>query len=826
MLQGQLILDRGVNWVTRAVIHYLGLIPLFLFAQNSGTISGTVLEVSTGQTIPYCTVKVENSNLKTTSNDKGQFVLLAVPYGNHNLVFSAIGFQTQSQKVNLNQPTLNLKSRLKSNIQKLEAVDIQGKLSGINGFRKMRSVEGVLISEGKKSEVITVDAINSNQAINQGRQIYSKIPGLNIWESDAAGIQLGIGGRGLNPSRTSNFNTRQNGYDISADALGYPESYYTPPTEAVKEIQLIRGAASLQFGTQFGGLLNFVLKDGPNKKTFESTIRHTMGSFNLHSTFASLAIDKKGWKNYTFFQHKIGNESRPNSNYRLYSGGFNLSKQLSEKTKVQFEFTKQYYLAKQPGGLTDKEFLQNPNISKRARNWFEVDWNLAALGVHHDFSAMTTLHSQVFGLLAHRNALGILGNISRPDAPENPRNLIHGKFKNWGNETRFLHRYYVKEKLWTFLIGARFYSGYSRGIQGNADTTGAPKFVFVGPTDSDYRFPSKNVALFTENIFRVTEQFTITPGIRFEHITTQAHGNYRQTTEDLAGNIIFDTTYKESRSNPRSFIIGGIGLNYQPFEVIGIYANFSQNYRSINFTDMQIKNTNFRIDSNLKDETGFNTDVGIRGNLGNKIIFDLSGFALSYDNRIGEIDEVDPKTFIPYRYRTNISQALILGIESFAEIDWWALLVCDSSNFKVSSFGNFSIIKGRYTNSEQSAILNKQVESVPPINFKTGMSIAFKSFSLSYQYSYVHQHFSDATNSGLNSDGTMAFVPNAVVGLIPSYQVMDLGIKYSIKRFQFECGINNLSNKLYFTRRATGYPGPGITPSPARNFYFTLQIKV
>ena len=44
-------------------------------------------------------------------------------------------------------------------------------------------------------------------------------PGLNIFQNDDAGLQLNIGGRGLDPNRTSNFNTRQNGYDISAATL-------------------------------------------------------------------------------------------------------------------------------------------------------------------------------------------------------------------------------------------------------------------------------------------------------------------------------------------------------------------------------------------------------------------------------------------------------------------------------------------------------------------------------------------------------------------------------------------------------------------------------
>ena len=64
-------------------------------------------------------------------------------------------------------------------------------------------------------------------------------------------------------------------------------------------------------------------------------------------------------------------------------------------------------------------------------------------------------------------------------------------------------------------------------------------------------------------------------------------------------------------------------------------------------------------------------------------------------------------------------------------------------------------------------------------------------------------------------------------GIIPTYQVLDLSLKYSHKKwFQIETGINNLTNSSYFTRRATGYPGPGIIPSSPRNYYLTLQLKL
>ena len=56
--------------------------------------------------------------------------------------------------------------------------------------------------------------------------------------------------------------------------------------------------------------------------------------------------------------------------------------------------------------------------------------------------------------------------------------------------------------------------------------------------------------------------------------------------------------------------------------------------------------------------------------------------------------------------------------------------------------------------------------------------------------------------------------------------VLDLSFSYTKNIYKVESGVNNLLNQSYFTRRATGYPGPGIIPSPLRNYYITLEIKI
>jgi hypothetical protein len=51
--------------------------------------------------------------------------------------------------------------------------------------------------------------------------------------------------------------------------------------------------ASLQYGTQFGGLLNFALNDGDGTEAFEITSRQSIGSFNLFNSFNSIGGKKR-----------------------------------------------------------------------------------------------------------------------------------------------------------------------------------------------------------------------------------------------------------------------------------------------------------------------------------------------------------------------------------------------------------------------------------------------------------------------------------------------------------------------------------------------------
>jgi len=265
----------------------------------------------------------------------------------------------------------------------------------------------------KKNEIIKCKkSLIQTSATGIGRIAFASIPGLNIWENDGAGIQLSIGSRGLDPNRTSNFNTRQNYYDISADPLGYPESYYTPALENVERIELIRGAASLQYGPQFGGLLNFKLKDGEaSTKPLHINQQLTYGSKGFLSSFTALSGKKGRWHYYASFKYKEGNGWRDNSSFMQNNFYGSVTFKPKATWKFKLDLTHMNYLTQMPGGLVDFEFQQNPQKSIRARNWFSVDWNLMSFQIHKTFSKYTSLENISYGLIANRKALGELGAI-------------------------------------------------------------------------------------------------------------------------------------------------------------------------------------------------------------------------------------------------------------------------------------------------------------------------------------------------------------------------------------------------------------------------------
>lgn len=680
------------------------------------------------------------------------------------------------------------------------------------------AIDGVRIYGGKKTAFVTPEKLNIDLSSNNARQLFGRIPGIMVWESDGSGIQTGIATRGLSPNRSWEFNMRQNGCDIASDVFGYPEAYYTPPADAVKRIEVLRGASSLQYGPQFGGMINYVFDSAPATNGSATKIRQTFGSYSLFNNFISTGLRKNKFSFYSFYHRRSSDGWRQNSAYSTQTGFVSIGYDFNDKVKVKAEVTHSDMKSQQPGGLTDAQFQDNAQQSSRARNWMSIPWNMMNVQLDIKASEKFQLEIKTFGLLATRESVGFLDPITTADVilsttnDYSVRRLDADKYQNIGTEWRGKYVFNLFGNEQTLAFGARAYQAKTFRHQKGNGTTG---FDYNMDLDSlgykvNYVFGTKNYALFAEQALYVGKRLLLVPGVRLEQITASGSGTVNYNSGDIP-----------LQERTVSKVLAGIGAEFHLNEKNEIYANASQAFRPMTFSEVVPSATTDIIDPNLKDSEALNIDFGVRGSWKNYVSYDLSVYQMNIQDRIGSY------SLNNVRYVTNIGASLSKGVEMYVEGNLLSKFK-DGKCGSLQPFASIAYNEATYSSWNDPTVLtgsssdrtNKTVENAPRRIQRYGLTYKLKGFSATYQLNKVSEAFADALNT---------VTPNAAAtsGLIPAYQVSDLSFAYKGKEnYSLQMGVNNLFNESYFTRRAGGYPGPGLMPSNGRTIFFTFGIQI
>lgn len=685
-------------------------------------------------------------------------------------------------------------------------------------YHQMPEVVGTSIYAGKKNSLIVLDNVQGNVVTNNMRQVLAKVPGIQIWESDPSGIQIGIAARGLSPNRSWEFNTRQNGYDIAADPFGYPEAYYNPQLQAVQRIEIVRGQGSLQYGPQFGGMVNYILRNGSEiNKPFEFETQQTVGSNSLFNSYNAIGGNTNKVHYYSFFDHRNGDGWRQNSRYYTNSGYGTVTYRFTPKFTLTAELMHSRIRSQQPGGLTDAQIETDAQQSFRNRNWFDIKWTTPALIANYYFSEKTRLNTKLFATIGDRNSVGYLQSITTKDSINpatmqyNNRTVQIDNYRNYGMESRFITDYKLGKMDNTFSGGVRLYTGTTYRYANGKGTTGGNYDVSIeGVWPRDIDFTSNNAAVFAENIFRLSDKILIVPGLRYEWLEGKANG--RDGFTQAGAEILLQNVTRS-----RGFLLAGVGAEYHVTSGTEFYANYSQAYRPIQFANLQAPPTTDVIDPELKDSKGYNLDLGYRGKVKDFLQFDVSGYYLQYNDRIGTVTVSGTPS---YRLVTNVGNSTSKGVEAYVEFSpVRAFAVNPKADLII--FASYGYTDAKYSDDfKNEATKGKKVENAPENILRAGVTGGFKGFLLTAQLSYVDETFSDANN-------TVAVSSNAQTGLIPSYTVADLTATYKFsKGLNIKAGINNLFDERYFTRRAGGYPGPGALPADGRTFFVSVGAKL
>ena len=270
------------------------------FGQEKFTLSGTIIDANSNETLIGVNVVIPELKTGVTTNEYG-FYSITIPKGNYTVQISYLGYQTIEELINLNQ---NIKNNfnLYSNETTLKEVIITDNKTKIDIKKPEMSVNKLSISAIKKMPVVLgeVDVLKS----------ILLLPGVTNAGEGASGFNVRGGGADQNLillDEATIFN--------SSHVFGF-FSVFNP--DAIKDLKLYKGGIPARYGGRASSVLDIYQKDG-NSKGF-----HVNGGIGLISSRilaeGPLVKDKGsfligGRSSYAHLFLKLSEEQKNNSAY-------------------------------------------------------------------------------------------------------------------------------------------------------------------------------------------------------------------------------------------------------------------------------------------------------------------------------------------------------------------------------------------------------------------------------------------------------------------------------------------------------------------------------
>lgn len=641
-------------------------------------------------------------------------------------------------------------------------------------------------------------------------KFFLRLRGAFVYDMDGSGNQLNISTRGLDPHRSWEYNVRQNGILTNSDIYGYPANHYSAPLESIQKIELIRGTASLQYGAQFGGMINYVTKQGDTTRKISFESFNSAGSFGLFSSYNAIGGTIGKLRYYAYYQKRVSEGYRKNANSDAEAQFMSLEYLFNPNVKLKAELGRSTYLYRSPGPLTDAMFNADPRRSSRSRNYFSPDIFLPSLSLDWKINETTHFNWTNSAVLGNRSSVQLIALASIKEDLTKNRQVDVDNFNSYSSELKLKKLYSIGLLSSVLVGGIRYVNNDLHRRQLGKGTAGSDYDPSItGNWGRDLHFKTQNVALFVENLIYFNPKLSVSPAFRIE-----------SGVSNMSGIITYLASEKVPNEIKHSFPLFGINAQYKISPTIRAYTGWSQAYRPVIFSDIIPPTTLDRTDPNLKDAFGYNAEIGVSGAVKDQLSFDVSFFQIQYNNRIGSLILPDANGQ-NYVYKTNLGNTLTNGIEVYTELN-----TVKTAKNRLSIFTATSYFEGYYqkgnvvVNGENKSIEGNRLETLPRWISRNGVRFQHKLLSGTLQYSYVSDSFSDAINTVMPS-------PDGAKGVVPGYSIIDLNfsLKFS-NNYSLRLGINNLTNEQYFTKRPSGYPGVGVWSSDGRSVVATFSFKL
>jgi len=636
---------------------------------------------------------------------------------------------------------------------------------------KASPIQNVLQNAASAVSVISSADIQKTDGIIL-TPVLNKIPGVFMQQGTLNTNRISIRGIG---ARAQYGTTRVKGYFNSIPlSSGEGETVIEDiDVASIEKIEIIKGPNSTSFGSGLGGVIHLFSRETPWLESF-GNVSTTFGSYGLLQQRLSGGYSDSNTNIYSSFSDLQSDGYRDNSSYTRKS--FNLfgNQKIGNKGNLSFLGIFTRLKAYIPSSLNEKDFINNPEKAAftwaAAQGYESYDKFLIGLGYDHQFSKNWSLKSSLFSNFKD-------GQEARPfDILEDKTNSLglrlHLNYKNQLFSLPFELSFGTElatEKYQYSLFKNLYLSQPGQGsVQGDQFSAIQQKRNYGNYFLQMEVWLSKNLHLET--------------GIALNSTNYSLEDVFQTNSETQNNDYTFGPVW-----SPR------IGFSYKLAKGKNIYASISKGFSVPSVAETLTPDG--QINTDLKPETGWNYEIGFKGNwFENKLYTELTFFSTQIENLL-----VARRTADDQYVGINAGSSSHPGIELLVKYKLLETLEFQITPYFSATLNNFKFkdfvdAEADYSGNELTGVPDKQWSLGLDVNTKKG-------FGLNVSYLTVGKIPMNDSNTKYSD----------------AYSLLDIKTTYlftilKLLKTELSAGINNVLDEKYAASILPNAVGFGAVP--------------
>ncbi|MEM9389856.1 MAG: TonB-dependent receptor [Bacteroidota bacterium] len=757
--------------------------------QSTGTVSGTV-STKEGNALEYASLLLEGTNLGTTTNSLGQFMINDVPAGTYQLIASLVGYQTITQEFTVN-PGLTTKVNLNMSEETTSLDEVQ-----VSSARELISESLNKIDVPLKYLPVTANSVSrqliAQRGVDELGEAVKSTPGVRPINRYGGFQTFHI--RGFNNFVLLTDGVRDERHNISTSA---------PSTNLanVARIEVLKGPASVLFGhSALGGVINIV-RNQPTS-AFEANFSAAYGSFNTRRLQAGAGgpINEK-WS----YRVDFGiSESDGFRDYGTSTNNFYTAIQYRPKDgellDIRIGLNDDVYDTDtglpvlEDGSLVPAMDIDNRyNDPQDFLNHTRYDFQIRYVKQLSKNTKISNQLSYYWDDIDYLSTEELTFNETLDSLTRTFPFYFNHRTKPWQNQLELTHDFVTGN------IEQKLLVGYSLSIMDRktyrGDIFGPAKFAtiavqnpilnqgYINHVDTRYQAKLEDVhGIYAQNWLNIGEQWKALIGVRYDIF----RGDYFDDQVDADRNVTEEGEVTEISSTAFTY---RAGLVYQPLEQLSFYSGYSTYFKP---------SRRITGDGEVFDpETGFQAELGSRVNLGAYMTVTLSGFYLRKNDIVenlggGIFQQVGSADSKGLEFEASASP--VEGLTLNAGYAYTDIQIRD------------------FDGDEDNPLAGNRIAYAPDhlANFWANYQMPkglFQGVGISIGFYHTGENYTNAANTFE----------------LPAYTILDGSLFYNFGQGEIRLNINNITDKEYF--RDAIY-GNQFFPGVSRNYLLSLRYNL